>query len=153
MKHLPSSSRRRVLEVIATAAAGAAAVHLTGCSSGASPAPVGDVSAGNIADLPEGTLRAVGGEAVAIGRDARGIYAMTLTCTHAGCNIGSRGSVSASGLSCGCHGARFDANGDPTGGPASDPLVHYAVEVASDGTITIHGGTEVDPATRTAVPA
>jgi Rieske Fe-S protein len=113
----------------------------------------GDVAAGNVKDLPVGTLRAVGGEPVAIGRDTKGVYALTTICTHAGCDMSTEGSIAATGLSCGCHGSRFDANGGVTRGPAQSGLEHYQVDVGADGTMTIHGGSVVDAATRTAVPS
>jgi Rieske Fe-S protein len=149
MSMASSSTRRVFLKIVAAGAAGAATARCGGAGSG--PAQVGDVSAGNVADLAAGTLRAVGSEPVAIGRDKNGVYAMTLTCTHAGCNMASQGSVSASGVDCRCHGSRFDANGDVVQGPAQDPLEHFAVEIDSKGEITIHGDTTVDAGTRTPV--
>jgi Rieske Fe-S protein len=95
----------------------------------------------------------VGGEPVAIGRDAAGVYAMSLICTHEQCDMTTDGSVAASGVTCSCHGSRFDRNGGVTAGPASKPLPHYEVEIDMAGEITIHGGSEVSAATRVAVPA
>lgn len=128
----------------------AASVAAAACSSaqGIGPDAVGDVAAGALSTLPVGTLRAVGTKAVCIGRDASGVYAMTLTCTHAGCNIATQGSVSASGIACACHGSTFDANGQVTGGPAPSALQHFAVSEDASGNLTIHGGTDVDASTR-----
>jgi Rieske Fe-S protein len=50
---------------------------------------------------------------------------------------------------CGCHQSIFDLNGNVVQGPASSPLTHFAVSVAVDGTITVHGGQKVSAATRT----
>ena len=140
------TSRRRFLEVMVQVA------FLPACSGGeggrATPDVVGDVSAGNVADLPVQTLRAVSGSPVCIGRDAGGVYAMTLTCTHQGCDIGSEGSVSASGLHCRCHGSAFDANGNVINGPATEPLQHFAVTADAAGALTIHTGAAVDASTR-----
>ena len=86
-----------------------------------------------------------------IGRDSGGVYAMTLTCTHAGCDIGQTGSVGPQGLFCGCHGSEFDANGSVVRGPASRPLDHFAVTADSAGNLTIHGGQTVSAGTRLAV--
>lgn len=98
-----------------------------------------------------GSLRAVSNEPVCIGRDANGVYAMTLTCTHAGCDIGTEGSVSPQGLFCGCHGSAFDANGAVVRGPATQPLDHFAVTVDSSGDLTIHGGQTVAASQRLSV--
>jgi len=128
-------TRRRFLAVVGVASA-------TGACSAATipPAQVGDVPAGNVDQLPVGSLVVVGTEAVCIGRDAGGIYAMTLTCTHAGCDIGETGTVSPEGLLCGCHESEFDPNGNVVRGPATKPLDHFDVSADASGNLTIHGG-------------
>ena len=141
------TSRRRFLKVIAHVALVPACSAGDG-GGGARPDVVGDITAGTAKDLAPGTLRAVSGKPACIGRDADGIYAMTLTCTHRGCDIGASGSVSMSGLHCGCHGSAFDANGNVVDGPATDPLQHFAVSADTAGTLTIHTGSPVDPSTR-----
>lgn len=143
-------SRRRFLDLVATGTVVYCGVGL-GCSSASPGAALGTVDAGNIKDLPVGTLRAVGSEAVAIGRDAGGVYAMSLTCTHQGCNIASQGTVSTSGVVCHCHGARFTADGAVVQGPANEPLPHFEVSIDGSGQLGIHGDTEVDATKRTAV--
>jgi Rieske Fe-S protein len=129
-----------------------AGAALPACSSagggGAAPEPVGDISAGNVSAVPVGTLRALGSDPVCIARDAGGVYAMTLTCTHQGCNIAASGLISGQTIECGCHGSRFDANGNVTNGPASAPLQHFAVTVDATGNLTIHGEQNVDSGTR-----
>jgi Rieske Fe-S protein len=138
--------RRRFLVLAGSATATAA------CSSAAvGPASVGDVPAGNVSSLPVDALRVVDSQPVCIGRDSSGVYAMTLTCTHAGCDIGQTGTVSPQGLQCACHGSRFDANGNVVSGPASAPLDHFAVTVDSSGNLTIHGGQVVDSGQRLSV--
>lgn len=141
--------RRGFLVVVS----GTAVASALGCSDpgGVDPEPIGDVPAGNVSDLPEGSLRAVGSTPVAIGRDSNGVYAMTLTCTHEGCNIAIHGSVDFEGIRCSCHGARFSANGAVRGGPAPDPLVHFAVEIDTSGEIMIRGEQRVSAETRTPV--
>jgi Rieske Fe-S protein len=126
--------RRRFLALVGTSAT------LCGCSSAVGPAPVGDVAGGNVSSLAVGVLAPIEGQPVCIGRDDGGVYAMTLTCTHAGCDIGENGSVSGQGLVCGCHGSRFDANGNVVQGPASHALDHFAVTMDASGNLTIHGG-------------
>lgn len=144
-----SCSRRFFLTLVG---AGALA-NSVGCSApaGTSPAPVGDLPAGNVNDLPVGSLRAVGREPAAIGHDADGIYAMTLTCTHQGCNMAIHGSVDQSGVFCSCHGSRFTANGDVQTGPAPDPLAHFQVDIDATGEMTIRGDIKVSENTRTPV--
>jgi Rieske Fe-S protein len=143
----PEPSRRRFLELLV---ASAAAPLSAACASndGVMPSSIGDVQAGNVSALPVGTLRAITGFAVAVGRDAKGVYAMTLTCTHQGCDIGSTGSVSPTGLTCGCHGSTYDANGNVTGGPASAALQHFLVSNDAAGDLVIHTGSDVDASTR-----
>jgi Rieske Fe-S protein len=85
------------------------AVGASACSSApVSPADLGDLAAGNVSALTVPSLTVLQPMPVRIGRDAGGIYAMTLTCTHAGCDIGM-GTVNPSGLQCPCHGSQYDA--------------------------------------------
>jgi cytochrome b6-f complex iron-sulfur subunit len=149
VEHKDYYNRRRFLMVVGQSAI---AVPI-GCSDpgGVGPEPIGDVAAGNVADLPESSLRAVGSVPVAIGRDSQGVYALTLTCSHEGCNMAVEGTVAFTGIWCACHGARFSANGEVRGGPAPDPLVHFAVEIDAVGDMTIHGDQRVDATVRTPV--
>jgi cytochrome b6-f complex iron-sulfur subunit len=109
------------------------------------------IAAGNVSDLAVGSLNVVPGNALAIGRDAGGVYAMTLVCTHAQCDIATDGSVSAQGVVCGCHGSEFNANGAVLHGPAQAPLEHFAVTIDSTGEITVDASQTVDASARTAV--
>ncbi len=143
------TSRRVFLKLVAV---GAALPALAACGpAGVGPASFGDVSGGNIADLPVGSLRALDGQPVCIGRDKKGVYAMTLTCSHQGCNMAVQGQVSASGIYCACHGSRFDANGNVLSGPAPDALQHFEVTEDPAGELTVHGGSYVDASKRLAV--
>jgi cytochrome b6-f complex iron-sulfur subunit len=137
--------RRRFLVVLA----GAAATTACGSDNG-SALQFGDVNAGKVADVPQGSLQLVSGEPVALGRDSGGLYALTTTCTHQGCEVAPSGSGVTAVLNCPCHGSQFDRNGGVLRGPASAPLVHFAVTVDDTGNITIHGATRVDASTRTA---
>jgi Rieske Fe-S protein len=141
---MQSTGRRRFLHLVCATAA------LPACSGGGGAAPesFGDVSGGSLSALSAGAIRPVGTSPVCIARDDGGVYAMTLTCTHQGCNIALYGTVSAQGLACGCHGSRFDVNGNVIRGPASEPLQHFAVSEDGAGNLTIHGGQRVDAATR-----
>ena len=142
----PALTRRRFLALAGSA------VAVTGCSAAnVGPAQVGDVPAGTLASLGTGSLRPVDGLPVCIGRDDQGVYAMTLTCTHEGCDIGQQGTVSPQGLACDCHGSQFDANGGVVRGPATQPLDHFAVTADPTGNLTIHGGQIVGASQRLAV--
>ncbi len=146
-----SSARRRFLEVVG----GVTLCGSVGCAAdpeSGDPEPIGDVAAGNIADLAVGELRSVEALPVSIGRDDQGVYAMTLTCSHAGCNMATEGSVSFDEVYCACHGSRFTGYGDVTRGPARRALVHYEVEIAGDGSMTIHGDSQVAADTRSLSP-
>jgi Rieske Fe-S protein len=95
-------------------------------------------------------VRAIGGSPVVIAMDSLGIYSMSTICTHDGCDMESSGgsSIGDTGLSCGCHGSAFDADGNVTSGPARSPLTHWRVDIAADGSLTIQGGVPVSQSTR-----
>lgn len=57
-------------------------------------------------------------ERVALLRQGEGYLALSLVCTHLGCTV----VVGADGLSCPCHGSRFDRQGRVLHGPADRPL-------------------------------
>ncbi|MDP9036447.1 MAG: Rieske 2Fe-2S domain-containing protein [Myxococcota bacterium] len=143
-------TRRRFLVLAGSAAAVGACS--SGTASSTSASSLGDVSAVNVSSLAVPSLEAVGTQPVAIGRDSNGVYAMTLTCTHGNCNIGTTGTVSAQGLECGTiscgHHSKFDANGNVTTGPATAALQHYSVTKDSSGNLTIHTDTTVASSTR-----
>jgi nitrite reductase/ring-hydroxylating ferredoxin subunit len=151
LEPMSDHSRRGFLRVLG----GSAVVGAAGAcgQGGAGPADVGDmVSAGNIATLPVDTLRTVGSNEVAIGRDQYGLYAMTLTCTHQSCNMAQQGRVDFGGVVCYCHNSHFSNNGDWLAGPgAPNPLQHFAVELNAAGEITIRGHQYVSASVRTAV--
>jgi Rieske Fe-S protein len=141
-------SRRVFLKVVGSSVV---AAPLLACSSAVpEPDAVGQVDAGLASSYPVGSLEAVGTLAVAVGHDQGGFYALTLTCTHEGCNIATRGAVSGAGIACGCHGASFDANGHVRGGPARGDLTHFAVKIDSaTGAVTVDGNTRVAADART----
>jgi len=119
-----------------------------GCGDTGSGGLAADIPAGNASALQAGTLEALPGMGVAIGRDKAGIYALSLICTHQGCDMSSSGSVSAAGIDCFCHGSVFDPQGNVVQGPAGSPLPHFAVTEDAGGQLTIHTDQPVPPATR-----
>jgi Rieske Fe-S protein len=76
-------------------------------------------------------------------RDAKGLYAQSAICTHAGCTV----SFGNAQFHCPCHGSLFNFNGVVLGGPAPSPLGHFAVCV-SGGTVYVDTNIVVPPATR-----
>ena len=62
-------------------------------------------------------------------RNDKGFTAISLVCTHLGCTVESQ----VDGLTCPCHGSRFDRGGKVTRGPASRPLNQLRIENGPDG--------------------
>ena len=142
---------RREMLVLAGASAGAlvAVAVLPACGPATGSPPTGPISAGNVSGLSVGSMRVMSN--VVVARDAAGVYAMSAVCTHAGCLLDDGASTIAAGLSCPCHGSKFDGDGAVTAGPARTPLQHYAVTVAADGSIVVDGSQAVSASTRTPV--
>lgn len=61
---------------------------------------------------------------IALVRTQGHLTALSLVCTHLGCTV----NVHAEGLSCPCHGSRFDRDGMVLEGPAVRPLGRYRLE-------------------------
>ncbi|HEU4535720.1 MAG TPA: Rieske (2Fe-2S) protein [Polyangiaceae bacterium] len=157
-------TRRRVLAVISAGSTAA----VPGCggtptpshpegAAGAGPAPTPATTApppaagpgtrvANLRELAPGALVALRDAHVVLGRDDRGVYAMSILCTHQSCRV----NVKASGdsLECKCHKSYFDRDGVPTGGPAKRPLPRYEVRVDPAGEITVDKDKNVDAAFR-----
>ena len=146
---LDTPNRRRVLQVIGSSAGLAVVGGLASCQQTGSP-PSGPVSGGNVSALQVGELLVMSN--VAVGLDSQGVYAMSAICTHAGCFLDDGAKTIAAGLDCPCHGSTFDGNGAVTNGPARDPLQHYLVTIAADGSITVDGSQPVSATARTALP-
>lgn len=144
------TTRRHFLQISALGAGCAFAVAC-GEDEGAGEA-TGSHAAGNVADLPVGTLRALSGVPLAIGRDTGGVYALTTICTHQQCDMnGGSGQVDSGGLRCDCHGSSFDARGTRLSGPASASLRHFRVTANEAGALTIDASTVVATDERLAV--
>jgi len=145
----PAISRRHLLSIAGASTGLLIVTAVPGCGNPTGTPPTGAVAAGNVSALSVGTMRTM--SEVVVGRDAKGVYAMSAICTHAGCYLDDSSGTVAAGLYCGCHGSSFDGNGAVTNGPARSPLQHYAVTIAADGGITVDGSKPVSVDTRTAV--
>ncbi|HEU4410205.1 MAG TPA: Rieske (2Fe-2S) protein [Polyangiaceae bacterium] len=151
-------SRRRVLAVVS---AGSAAT-LTGCGGGSAgpapshpeggagappaPGPPAATPVANLRDLAPGALVVLPEPHVVLGRDDKGVYAMSTLCTHQSCNVTLKSS--GDGLVCKCHRSFFDRDGNPTGGPAKRPLPRYEARVGPSGDIFVDKDKSADAAFR-----
>jgi cytochrome b6-f complex iron-sulfur subunit len=104
------------------------------------------ILAGNVSSIAVGSLVVVAGIFL-MGRDAQGLYAMSMQCTHKGCALVFSGAQ----LDCPCHHSRFDSNGNVLVGPATTQLPHWALAVDAAGNISVDRYTVVSGNTRTAV--
>lgn len=133
------TSRRHFIAMVGGGAAALAVFprFMMGC--GASPSgeetPEGDWVTVAVSDYPD--LQPVGGMVLIeiTGEDLTlavvhlddGYAALDGTCTHQGCLVGEF-DTSTSEVVCNCHNSTFDLSGEPTGGPASEPLTVYETE-------------------------
>ncbi|MEW5702547.1 MAG: ubiquinol-cytochrome c reductase iron-sulfur subunit [Candidatus Zixiibacteriota bacterium] len=83
------------------------------------------------------------GRSVAVYRDAEGIYAVSLRCTHLGCIVKS----SPDGFECPCHGSQFAPDGTVRKGPAPVRLPWHKVTFSGDQLVVDEGET-VPPGTK-----
>jgi cytochrome b6-f complex iron-sulfur subunit len=114
------------------------------------PMSQGPIEAGNVSSLSVGAWTLLADEPIFLGRDAGGLYAMSAVCTHLGCAL-PRPASSAVSVTCPCHESKFDRNGAVLVGPASTPLQHYKVDLATTGAITVQASELVASTARTAV--
>jgi Rieske Fe-S protein len=146
-----STSDRRTFLRLVIAAPLAPSLAACGGGNGAGAETFGDVGAGTVTSTTVGNVKAIAAAPAFLGRDSKGLYAMTTTCTHQSCDLASQGIVTSTSITCGCHGSVYDLNGNVQKGPAPSPLQHFAVSVDGSGNITVHGGQPVSEDTRTSV--
>ena len=126
-------------------AIGAVAAACGGCVSsggvGAIPAArpgEGPVDIGTAADYPrDGVYDRFIHQRFFVLRRVGSLTAMSNVCTHRKCTVRHEEGV---GFVCPCHGARFDAEGKVTGGPAPHDLPHFPVTEGADGHLYVHPG-------------
>ena len=148
--------RRLLCQAGLALAAGAAA----GC--GSAPASNGDmangvtcstnaVGVGNASDvaLNQVTTHMTPTTNIFICRDANGLYALDVRCTHLQCDtMPKNASDVRQGFICPCHQSTFDANGDHPTGLAPSPLPHYALCAEPSGALVVDPTTTVAAGTR-----
>jgi nitrite reductase/ring-hydroxylating ferredoxin subunit len=89
---------------------------------------------GRVEDIPEGEMRGyqVGGEDVAVANVSGSLHAFGNVCTHMGCLL-AEGDLDGTTVTCPCHGSEFNVtNGDVIGGPATEPVGSYELQVEGD---------------------
>jgi cytochrome b6-f complex iron-sulfur subunit len=95
--------------------------------------------------LPHGEAFVPPGRTTALFRDAEGVYAISIICTHLGCIV----KPTANGFECPCHGSAFARDGGVVRGPAPRPLSWIKVSmnagaVVVDEAATVPAGTKVN---------
>ncbi len=138
MKQPRQPSRRQFCATaVAVAAAGRARLATAATCNG-------PISAGSASSVSVGTYKAIASYNLFLCRDAQGFFAMSSACPHAGCTV----SVGSTQITCACHGATFDLNGQNPTAPANAPLAHYALSIDAAGNIYIDNSVSVSPTTR-----
>jgi Rieske Fe-S protein len=146
-------SRRGFLRIVGVGALASSAPICIACSgpkTGQAEAS-GQFSGGNVNSLQPGAPHVLSSEPVVVILDDKGVYAMSLICTHAQCDMRDNGSVDANGISCNCHGSNFDVDCNPISGPAHSPLKHYLVTIDANGAITVNADQVVSQDARASV--
>jgi cytochrome b6-f complex iron-sulfur subunit len=86
------------------------------------------------------------GRSVAVFRDAEGVYAISLLCTHLGCVV----RPGPDGFECPCHGSRFGSDGHVVKGPALKSLPWLKV-IPAGGQWIVDESAMVPPGTKAAL--
>lgn len=84
------------------------------------------------------------GRPVALFRDAVGVYAISMVCTHLGCIVHPM----SRGFDCPCHGSRFDGDGGVLRGPAPKGLSWFLVSTIGEHEVLVDTDTTVPAGTR-----
>jgi nitrite reductase/ring-hydroxylating ferredoxin subunit len=92
------------------------------------------ITVGRPDEVPEGEMRQfqVGGDDVAVANVDGELHAFSDVCTHMQCSL-AEGDLDGTTVTCICHGSEFDVTtGDVLGGPATEPVPSYQVQVEGD---------------------
>ncbi len=87
-------------------------------------------------DLPEGSMKqvVVGSKRIALANVDGQVFAVDDTCNHEECSLANEGFLDGAVITCGCHGAQFDAtSGKMLALPATGDLVSYETKVENGG--------------------
>jgi Rieske Fe-S protein len=108
----------------------------------------GGIAIGAPSDFATDGLHLIPGSKVLIGRDSKGLYALTSICTHELCDMDEKqggkniGIINANGIVCNCHGSTFDNFGAVLKGPANKPLKAFALKLC-EGKLYVDKTTQV----------
>jgi cytochrome b6-f complex iron-sulfur subunit len=94
--------------------------------------------------LAEGEPYVPAGRPVALFRDAEGVYAVSIVCTHLGCVV----KTASGGFHCPCHGSQFGADGSVVKGPAPKALPWLAVRQTDKDVFVVDEGKIVPVGTK-----
>jgi Rieske Fe-S protein len=111
--------------------------------------PAGAVRVGPLSSFPAGRWVTVKKPGVILGRDARGIFAYTNSCTHEACIVPEPTSATTNSR-CPCHRSLYNSDGAVIGGPALRSLENYAV-ILCEGDVYVDPTQVVPMGTRTSV--
>lgn len=93
------------------------------------------VSVCKVTDIAPGSMRtySVRGRPVAIANVDGEFFAVSDTCSHEQCSLGTEGALDGNVIICGCHGAQFDVtNGSVMAPPAPTDIQSYKTKVADN---------------------
>lgn len=93
------------------------------------------IKAATIGDVPSGSMKTiiVGGKRIALANVDGAFFAISDTCSHEECSLGSEGFLDENIITCGCHGATFDVTtGDVLTLPATQPVGSYKTKIDGD---------------------
>ncbi len=90
------------------------------------------IKVATVADIPNGSMKTVRaqGKPIAIANVDGQFFAVGDTCTHEQCSLGTEGFLDGNIITCGCHGAQYDAtSGKVLALPAPHDVASYRVKV------------------------
>lgn len=121
---------------------GALAEILASCASSTGPSVTHGTTTVNVASLAtdgsyliDSSVQPDGTPILVIRQSASNYVALSMYCTHEGCQVDPPQNGS---IYCRCHGSRFDLNGGVVVGPARTPLTKYTTQLnAETKTLTV----------------
>lgn len=93
------------------------------------------VKVANIKDLPNNSMKTfnVSGKQIAVCNIDGEFFAVDDTCTHKECSLATEGFLDGATITCGCHGAQFDAKtGQVKTLPATTNLNTYKTKIEGE---------------------